>query len=86
LLSKKQLNLFQRAAAAVLDAFEEGFVANVLKRPHGLPSTADPVMQIAGNFAPIGERPPMRGLPESGRIPPFINGFYISIHRSMRCV
>jgi hypothetical protein len=51
---KKQLNLFQRAAAAAIDAFEEGFVANVLERPHGQPSTADPAVQIAGNFAPIG--------------------------------
>ncbi|KAB8092779.1 hypothetical protein EE612_019235 [Oryza sativa] len=38
----KRLNFFQRAAAMALDAFEEGFVANVLERPHGLPSTADP--------------------------------------------
>jgi 9-cis-epoxycarotenoid dioxygenase len=73
---KKQLNLFQRVAATVLDAFEEGFVANVLERPHGLPNTADPAVQIAGNFTLIGERPPVRGLPVSGRIPPFISGVY----------
>jgi hypothetical protein len=51
-------------------------VANVLERPHGQPSTADPAVQIAGNFAPIGERPPVRGLPVSGRIPPSISGIY----------
>ncbi|PWZ10775.1 9-cis-epoxycarotenoid dioxygenase 1, chloroplastic [Zea mays] len=73
---KKQLNLFQRAAATAIDAFEEGFVANVIERPHGQPSTADPAVQIAGNFAPIGERPPVRGLPVSGRIPPSISGIY----------
>jgi 9-cis-epoxycarotenoid dioxygenase len=72
----RQLNFFQRAAAAALDAFEEGFVAGVLERPHGLPKTADPAVQIAGNFAPVGERPPVRELPVSGRIPPFINGVY----------
>uniref|UniRef100_A0A0D9ZB19 9-cis-epoxycarotenoid dioxygenase n=1 Tax=Oryza glumipatula TaxID=40148 RepID=A0A0D9ZB19_9ORYZ len=72
----KRLNFFQRAAAMALDAFEEGFVANVLERPHGLPSTADPAVQIAGNFAPVGETPPARALPVSGRIPPFINGVY----------
>ncbi|KAK3149867.1 hypothetical protein QOZ80_3AG0224070 [Eleusine coracana subsp. coracana] len=74
--TKKQLNLFQRAAAAALDAFEEGFVAGVLERPHGLPKTADPAVQIAGNFAPVAERPPVHALPVSGRIPPFINGVY----------
>ncbi|PUZ37796.1 hypothetical protein GQ55_9G148200 [Panicum hallii var. hallii] len=73
---KKELNFFQRAAAAALDSFEKGFVAGVLERPHGLPRTADPAVQIAGNFAPVGERPPARELPVSGRIPPFINGVY----------
>jgi 9-cis-epoxycarotenoid dioxygenase len=72
----RQLNFFQRAAAAALDAFEEGFVAGVLERPHGLPKTVDPAVQIAGNFAPVGERLPVRELPVSGRIPPFINGVY----------
>uniref|UniRef100_A0ACD5W994 Uncharacterized protein n=1 Tax=Avena sativa TaxID=4498 RepID=A0ACD5W994_AVESA len=74
---KKKLNLFQRAAGMALDAFEEGFVANVLERPHGLSRTVDPAVQIAGNFAPVGETPPARRpLPVSGRIPPFINGVY----------
>ncbi|ONM53753.1 9-cis-epoxycarotenoid dioxygenase 1, chloroplastic [Zea mays] len=73
---KKQLNLFQRAPAAALDAFEEGFVANVLERAHGQPSTANPAVQIAGNVVPIGERLPVRRLPVSGRIPPFISGIY----------
>ena len=51
-------------------------MAGVLERPHGLPRTAAPAVQIAGNFAPVGERPPARELPVSGRIPPFINGVY----------
>ncbi|KAM0925022.1 hypothetical protein ACQ4PT_004458 [Festuca glaucescens] len=59
-----------------LDAFEEGFVANVLERPHGLSRTVDPAVQIAGNFAPVGETPPARALPVTGRIPPFIDGVY----------
>uniref|UniRef100_A0ACD5X286 Uncharacterized protein n=1 Tax=Avena sativa TaxID=4498 RepID=A0ACD5X286_AVESA len=70
------LNFFQRAAAAALDAFESGFVNNVLERPHALPRTADPAVQIAGNFAPVGEQAPVRSLPVTGRIPPFINGVY----------
>ncbi|KAL6614734.1 hypothetical protein ACP70R_037004 [Stipagrostis hirtigluma subsp. patula] len=64
----------QRAAAAALDAFEEGVITNLLEKPHTLPKTADPAVQIAGNFAPVGEQQPVRVLPVLGRIPPFING------------
>ncbi|KAM0917394.1 hypothetical protein ACQ4PT_009543 [Festuca glaucescens] len=74
--SAKSLNFFQRAAGAALDAFESGFINNVLERPHALPRTADPAVQIAGNFAPVGEQAPVRSLPVTGRIPPFINGVY----------
>ncbi|KAG8092870.1 hypothetical protein GUJ93_ZPchr0012g19477 [Zizania palustris] len=70
------LNFLQRAAAVALDAFEEGFITNVLEKQHALPKTADPVVQTAGNFAPVGEHPPVRALPVSGRIPPFIDGVY----------
>ncbi|KAG8049292.1 hypothetical protein GUJ93_ZPchr0009g1376 [Zizania palustris] len=73
---KEGLNFLQRAAAVALDAFEEGFITNVLEKPHALPKTADPAVQIAGNFAPVGEQSPVRELPVSGRIPPFINGVY----------
>ncbi|KAL6643852.1 hypothetical protein ACP70R_018618 [Stipagrostis hirtigluma subsp. patula] len=72
----KGFNFLQRAAAAALDAFEEGVITNLLEKPHALPKTADPAVQIAGNFAPVGEQPPVRALPVSGRIPPFINGVY----------
>ncbi|KAL6847127.1 hypothetical protein ACP4OV_022980 [Aristida adscensionis] len=73
---EKGFNFLQRAAAAALDAFEAGFITNLLEKPHALPKTADPAVQIAGNFAPVGEQPPVRALPVSGRIPPFINGVY----------
>ncbi|XP_062203348.1 9-cis-epoxycarotenoid dioxygenase NCED5, chloroplastic-like [Phragmites australis] len=73
---EKGFNFLQRAAAAALDAFEEGFIKNLLEKPHALPKTADPAVQIAGNFAPVGEQPPVRALPVSGRIPPFIDGVY----------
>ncbi|XP_051179292.1 9-cis-epoxycarotenoid dioxygenase NCED3, chloroplastic-like [Lolium perenne] len=73
---KKKLNLFQRAAGMALDAFEEGLIANILERPHGLSKTVDPAVQIAGNFAPVGETPPTHALPVTGRIPPFIDGVY----------
>lgn len=70
-------NIFQRAAAAVLEAVEDGLIGNVLERGHPLPKTADPTVQIAGNFAPVGEQKPHHDLPVDGRIPPFINGVYL---------
>ncbi|XP_020596264.1 LOW QUALITY PROTEIN: 9-cis-epoxycarotenoid dioxygenase, chloroplastic-like [Phalaenopsis equestris] len=75
--SRPKWNIFQRAAAAVLDAVEDGLIANVLERGHPLPKTADPAVQIAGNFAPVGEQQPHHDLPVDGRIPPFINGVYL---------
>jgi 9-cis-epoxycarotenoid dioxygenase len=48
----------------------------LLERPRALPRSADPAVQIAGNFAPVGEQAPVRSLPVSGRIPPFISGVY----------
>ncbi|KAJ0982641.1 hypothetical protein J5N97_010896 [Dioscorea zingiberensis] len=70
-------NIFQRAAAAALDGLEEAFISKVLERAHPLPKTADPEVQIAGNFAPVDEQPPCHKLEVSGRIPPFINGVYV---------
>ncbi|CAD6269348.1 unnamed protein product [Miscanthus lutarioriparius] len=74
---EKGLSFLQRAAAAALDAFESGVIANLLERPRSLPRSADPAVQIAGNFAPVGEQPPVRSLPVSSRIPPFISGVYV---------
>uniref|UniRef100_A0A1D1XTA6 9-cis-epoxycarotenoid dioxygenase n=1 Tax=Anthurium amnicola TaxID=1678845 RepID=A0A1D1XTA6_9ARAE len=74
---RPQWNLLQRWAAAALDAVEDGLISNVLERPHPLPRTADPAVQIAGNFAPVGEQLVRHRLPVSGRIPPFINGVYL---------
>jgi 9-cis-epoxycarotenoid dioxygenase len=73
---EKGLGFLQRAAAAALDAFESGVIAGLLERPRALPRSADPAVQIAGNFAPVGEQAPVRSLPVSGRIPPFISGVY----------
>uniref|UniRef100_A0A0D9Y1I0 9-cis-epoxycarotenoid dioxygenase n=1 Tax=Leersia perrieri TaxID=77586 RepID=A0A0D9Y1I0_9ORYZ len=70
------LNFFQRAAAMALDVFESSFITNILEKPHPLPRSADPAIQIAGNFAPVGETPPTKSLPVSGRIPPFLDGVY----------
>uniref|UniRef100_A0A0E0LH99 9-cis-epoxycarotenoid dioxygenase n=1 Tax=Oryza punctata TaxID=4537 RepID=A0A0E0LH99_ORYPU len=70
-------NPLQRLAAAAIDAVEEGLVAGLLERGHALPRTADPAVQIAGNYAPVGERAPVRGLPVSGRLPACLDGVYV---------
>nr|AAS68632.2 putative 9-cis-epoxycarotenoid dioxygenase [Chorispora bungeana] len=71
----KQMNFFQRAAAAALDA-AEGFLVSH-ERQHPLPKTADPSVQIAGNFAPVNEQPLRRNLPVVGKIPDSIKGVYV---------
>ncbi|XP_010552176.1 PREDICTED: 9-cis-epoxycarotenoid dioxygenase NCED3, chloroplastic-like [Tarenaya hassleriana] len=73
--SDRELNLFQKAAAGALDA-AESFLVNH-ERKHPLPKTADPHVQIAGNFAPVEEQPVRRNLPVVGRIPDCIKGVYI---------
>ncbi|MQM09804.1 hypothetical protein Taro_042684 [Colocasia esculenta] len=70
-------NLLQRWAAAALDTVEDAFIRNVLERPHPLPKTADPAVQIAGNFSPVAEQPVQHQLQVVGRIPPSINGVYL---------
>ncbi|KAG6519026.1 9-cis-epoxycarotenoid dioxygenase, chloroplastic-like [Zingiber officinale] len=70
-------NPLQRFAAAALDAVEEAFVSNLLERPRPLPKTADPAVQIAGNFAPVDERAPCHDLPVDGRIPASLDGVYV---------
>lgn len=42
-----------------------------------LPKTADPRVQIAGNFAPVPEQPVQHNLPVTGTIPDCINGVYV---------
>ncbi|CAH8391867.1 unnamed protein product [Eruca vesicaria subsp. sativa] len=71
----KQMNMFQRAAAAALDAAESFLVSH--ERQHPLPKTADPSVQIAGNFAPVNEQPVRRNLPVTGKIPDSIKGVYV---------
>ncbi|MQL91652.1 hypothetical protein Taro_024265 [Colocasia esculenta] len=70
-------NLLQRWASAALDAVEDVFIRNMLEGQRPLPSTADPAVQIAGNFAPVEEQSVHSNLPVAGRIPPFINGVYV---------
>ncbi|KAK9088281.1 hypothetical protein Scep_027363 [Stephania cephalantha] len=68
-------NFVQRAAASALDALEAALVKS--ERQHPLPKTADPAIQIAGNFAPVPEQPPRHNLPVTGSIPDCIEGVYV---------
>ncbi|XP_020553830.1 probable 9-cis-epoxycarotenoid dioxygenase NCED5, chloroplastic [Sesamum indicum] len=68
-------NLLQKAAAQALDAMESALVSR--ERQHPLPKTADPRVQIAGNFAPVPEQPVRHNLPVTGTIPECINGVYV---------
>ncbi|KAL7243116.1 hypothetical protein ACSBR1_015518 [Camellia fascicularis] len=68
-------NLLQRAAAMALDMAEGALLAR--ERRHLLPKTADPQLQIAGNFAPVTEQSVQHSLPITGTIPDCIRGVYV---------
>ncbi|KAK7359478.1 hypothetical protein VNO77_01438 [Canavalia gladiata] len=70
-----QWNPFQKAAAKALDMFESALLSRELQQP--LPKTADPSVQIAGNFAPVPEQPVVHSLPVTGTIPDCVNGVYL---------
>ncbi|KAG6687349.1 hypothetical protein I3842_11G066000 [Carya illinoinensis] len=70
-----QWNLLQKTAAMALDAVEAALVSH--ERQHPLPKTADPIVQIAGNFAPVTEQPVQHSLPVSGKIPCCVQGVYV---------
>ncbi|XAR56381.1 9-cis-epoxycarotenoid dioxygenase [Bertholletia excelsa] len=71
----RRWNLFQRLAAVALDAAESALVSR--EREYPLPKTADPRVQIAGNFAPVPEQPVRHSLPVTGKIPACIEGVYV---------
>lgn len=60
----------------MLDAMENAIIAP-LERQHPLPKTADPTVQIAGNFSPVGEQAVQHDLPVDGCIPQCISGVYV---------
>ncbi|XP_047312936.1 9-cis-epoxycarotenoid dioxygenase NCED2, chloroplastic-like [Impatiens glandulifera] len=66
-------NLLQKAAATTLNAFEAALLDRDRSKP--LPKTADPAVQIAGNFSPVNESPVHHFLPvTTGKIPDCIKG------------
>ncbi|KAK8612796.1 hypothetical protein V6N13_092900 [Hibiscus sabdariffa] len=48
-----------------------------LELHHPLPKTADPRVQISGNFAPVPNHPVKQSLTVTGTIPSCINGVYL---------
>ncbi|KAK1283205.1 hypothetical protein QJS10_CPB21g00260 [Acorus calamus] len=72
----RRLNPLQRLAASALDAVENKFIVD-FERRHRLLHSADPAIQISGNFAPVSESPVTHRLEVSGHIPPDLDGVYI---------
>ncbi|GMN43241.1 hypothetical protein TIFTF001_012440 [Ficus carica] len=70
-----QWSFLQRAAAMALDVAEGALISRERQTP--LPKTADPRIQISGNFAPVPEQPVHQDLPVTGTIPDCINGVYL---------
>nr|UQV25532.1 nine-cis-epoxycarotenoid dioxygenase 3 [Heracleum moellendorffii] len=70
-----QWNFLQKAASMALDAVENLIISQ--ERNHPLPKTADPQVQISGNFAPVQEQPVHHHLPVTGKIPECISGVYV---------
>ncbi|CAK7350198.1 unnamed protein product [Dovyalis caffra] len=68
-------NFLQKAAATALEMAEAALVSN--ERQNLLPKTADPRIQIAGNFSPVSEQKVRRSLPVMGAIPECIDGIYV---------
>ncbi|CAN1782737.1 9-cis-epoxycarotenoid dioxygenase NCED1, chloroplastic [Linum perenne] len=69
-------NLVQRVASFALDAVESALLSHE-RQHHPLPKTADPRLQINGNFAPVPEQPVIHNLPFTGKIPHSIRGVYV---------
>ncbi|XP_038883946.1 9-cis-epoxycarotenoid dioxygenase NCED2, chloroplastic-like [Benincasa hispida] len=68
-------NLLQKTASMALYMVESALVSHELQHP--LPKTADPRVQISGNFAPVPEQPVKHNLPVTGTIPDCIHGVYL---------
>ncbi|XP_065861677.1 9-cis-epoxycarotenoid dioxygenase NCED3, chloroplastic [Euphorbia lathyris] len=73
--NKHQFNFLQKTASMALDVLENALLSHEKKHP--LPKTADPALQIAGNFAPVPEHPVVHDLPVTGQIPDCIRGVYV---------
>ncbi|KAF7835204.1 9-cis-epoxycarotenoid dioxygenase NCED1, chloroplastic-like [Senna tora] len=75
-INREKWNLLQKAASLALDAVEQALVSHE-RQHYPLPKTADPRIQIAGNFSPVPEHPVRHSLPVAGAIPKCIDGIYV---------
>ncbi len=73
---RRNLNMFQQIAASVLDMLEKSVVTG-LESKFPLPATADPSVQLEGNYAPVEERSVMHELEVTGKLPNFLEGIYV---------
>ncbi|MCO5585748.1 hypothetical protein L7F22_039684 [Adiantum nelumboides] len=69
-------NPLQNLFAAALNCVE-GAIATTLEQQHPLPSTADPHIQLEGNFFPVPENPVQHELEVEGSIPASLEGMYV---------
>ncbi|CAA7042772.1 unnamed protein product [Microthlaspi erraticum] len=70
-----KLNIFQKAAAIAINAAERSLISREQDTP--LPKTADPRVQIAGNYSPVPESSVRQSLTVEGIIPDCIDGVYV---------
>ncbi|KAI3407922.1 uncharacterized protein J3R85_020629, partial [Psidium guajava] len=70
------LNPLQRLVASALDTLEASLLVPFEKQ-HELPKTADPAVQLSGNFAPVQECPVQHNLEVVGQIPSCLRGAYL---------
>ncbi|KAJ0236848.1 9-cis-epoxycarotenoid dioxygenase NCED2 [Hirschfeldia incana] len=70
-----RLNIFQKAAAIAIDTAERALISHEKDTP--LSKTADPSVQLHGNYFPVSECPVRQLLPVEGTIPDSINGVYV---------
>ncbi|KAG4946966.1 hypothetical protein JHK87_042973 [Glycine soja] len=68
-------NFLQKAAASALDMVKTALVSHEWQHP--LPKTANPRVQIAGNFTPVPKHLAHQFLPVIGKIPKSIECVYV---------
>lgn len=74
--SGKRRNFFQQMAASALDHIERTVVRHIESQVP-LPSTADPRVQLEGNFSPVEESPVQHELEVVGKLPANLQGVYM---------
>ncbi|KAI5068578.1 hypothetical protein GOP47_0016923 [Adiantum capillus-veneris] len=69
-------NEIQKMMAALLDMLESTVIAP-MEEMHELPPTANPAVQLAGNFFPVPESPVQHDLEIDGTLPACLDGVYV---------